>query len=154
MILYHASDVEVANPEIRKTLYAKDFGSGFYCTSNYSQAERWARRDRNAVSVINHYSYAVDSCLKFKHFQEMSDEWLDFIADCRGGKEHDYDIVEGPMANDTIWNYINDFVSGSISREAFWALAKFKYPTHQVCFHTPNALSCLKFMRAETIARE
>ena len=34
----------------------------------------------------------------------------DFIADCRNGSLHDYDIVEGPMADDTIWNYVNDFL--------------------------------------------
>lgn len=39
----------------------------------------------------------------------MTDEWLDFIADCRIGIVHNYDIVEGPMADDTIWNFVNDF---------------------------------------------
>jgi hypothetical protein len=63
------------------------------------------------------------------------------------------DLVEGPMANDTIWNYVNDFVSGAISREAFWALAKFRHPTHQVCFHTPATLGCIRFVKAEAIAR-
>ena len=59
-----------------------------------------------------------------------------------------YDIVEGPMADDTIWNYVNDFLSGDISREAFWALAKFKHPTHQISFHTEVALKCLSFKEA------
>jgi hypothetical protein len=49
----------------------------------------------------------------------MDDEWLDFVANCRIGKEHDYDIVEGPMADDTIWNYVEDFILKNISREAF-----------------------------------
>ena len=75
-------------------------------------------------------------------------KWLDFIAICRSGKHHDYDIVEGPMADDTIWNYVNDFLSGDISREAFWALAKFKHPTHQISFHTEVALKCLSFKEA------
>ena len=86
--------------------------------------------------------------LNIKKFPEMSDEWLDFIAICRSGKHHDYDIVEGPMADDTIWNYVNDFLSGDISREAFWALAKFKHPTHQISFHTEAALKCLSFKEA------
>jgi hypothetical protein len=154
MILYHASDAEVSKPEIRKSVYTKDFGAGFYCTANYAQAERWARRDRNVASIINYYSYAINSGLRIKQFSEMSDEWLDFIADCRGGKEHNYDIVEGPMANDTVWNYINDFVSGIISREAFWALAKFKYPTHQICFCTSDALKCISFLKSEMIEKE
>lgn len=64
----------------------------------------------------------------------MSDEWLDFIAICRSGKHHDYDIVEGPMADDTIWNYVNDFLSGDISREAFWALANSSIPRIKSAF--------------------
>jgi len=64
----------------------------------------------------------------------MTDEWLDFIADCRRGIEHFYDIVEGPMANDTIWDYVEDFFRGAISRAAFWELAKFRHPTHQIVF--------------------
>ena len=50
----------------------------------------------------------------------MSDEWLDLIAQCRNGKTHNYDIVEGPMADDTVWNYVNDFLTGRISRKQFW----------------------------------
>ena len=46
----------------------------------------------------------------------MTDEWLDFIATCRSGLVHDYDIVEGPMADDTVWNYVNDFFTGEINR--------------------------------------
>ena len=154
MIVYHASDTEVRSPEIRKTIYAKDFGSGFYCTLNYAQAERWARRDRNRVPMVNHYAYECAPGLASRTFPEMTDEWLDFIADCRSGKDHAWDVVEGPMANDTVWNYVNDFVSGVISREAFWALARFKYPTHQICFHTPAALQCIKFLKAEELPRE
>lgn len=154
MIVYHASDVEVRSPEIRKTVYAKDFGCGFYCTLNYAQAERWARRDRNLAPMVNHYEYECIPGLSVKTFPEMTDEWLDFIADCRGGKDHAWDIVEGPMANDTVWNYVNDFVGGTISREAFWALAKFKYPTHQICFHTAAALQSIKFLKAEELPRK
>lgn len=81
----------------------------------------------------------------------MTDEWLDFIAACRNGLVHDYDIVEGPMADDTVWNYVNDFIYGDITRNIFWELAKFKYPTHQISFHTLKALDCLKFERSEII---
>ena len=51
------------------------------------------------------------------------------------------------MANDTIFNYVQNFVDGKISREAFWALAKFKKPTHQISFHTARALAALSFMK-------
>lgn len=53
----------------------------------------------------------------------MTDKWLDFVVDFRRGIKHDYDIVEGPMADDTIWNYVDDFARDNISRSAFWELS-------------------------------
>ncbi|WP_252254952.1 DUF3990 domain-containing protein [Clostridium sp. ZBS12] len=40
------------------------------------------------------------------------------------------------MVDDTVWNFVNDFLAGDISRRVFWELAKLKYPTHQISFHT------------------
>ena len=74
---------------------------------------------------------------------------MDFIVACRSGKSHDYDIVEGPMADDTIYNYVQGFIDGKYSREMFWSLAKFKHPTHQISFHTARALTTLKFVKGE-----
>lgn len=150
MILYHASKEIVEFPEVRKTKYTKDFSWGFYCTNNIKQAIRWANR-RGGEPVINYYNYKPDKTLSILKFEQVSDEWLDFIALCRSGKTHRYDIVEGPMANDTIWNYVNDFLNGIISRKQFWALAEFRYPTHQISFHTLAALDCLTFERSEII---
>ena len=150
ILLYHGSKEEVVYPEIRITRYTKDFSWGFYCTNNYQQAYRWADR-RSADGLVNVYRYIENPDLKILRFPEMSDEWLDFIAKCRAGETHPYDIVEGPMSDDTIWDYVNGFTSGQISREAFWALAKFKHPTHQISFHTANALRCLTFERSEHI---
>ena len=75
----------------------------------------------------------------------MTEDWLDFIVECRSGKAHSYDIVEGPIADDVIYNYIQDYLDEKISREAFWALAKFKHPTHQICFNTERSLKTLSF---------
>ena len=52
--------------------------------------------------IINYYEYKPNKNLNILKFSEISDEWLDFIAKCRSGKTHIYDIVEGPMANDTV----------------------------------------------------
>ena len=148
MVLYHASKQTVEYPEIRKGKFTKDFSWGFYCTKIKEQAVRWANRGEGEP-VINKYEYTENPELKILRFDDMTDEWLDFIAQCRLGKTHEYDIVEGPMANDTIWNYVADFVNGSITRTQFWALAEFRKPTHQISFHTLQALDCLKFMESE-----
>ena len=93
IMLYHGSGEKVEFPEVRKTRYAKDFSWGFYCTKSYEQEYRWAQR-RHEEGVINYYSYIEKDRLNIKKFSEMTDEWLDFIADCRLGKIHDYDIVD------------------------------------------------------------
>ena len=79
---------------------------------------------------------------------------MDFIASCRLGHPHENDIVEGPMANDTIFNYVQNFVDGKISWEAFWELAKFKKPTHQISFHTARALTALSFIKGSKVTDE
>ena len=150
MILYHASNEIVEFPEIRKTRYTKDFSWGFYCTNNWKQAVRWANRGEGEP-VINFYNYEPNDQLSYLKFVTMTDEWLDFIAKCRNGETHSFDIVEGPMANDTVWNYVNDFLTGRISRRQFWVLAEFKYPTYQISFHTLSALNCLRFDRSEIV---
>lgn len=144
-IIYHGGKEIVEFPEIRITKYNKDFYFGFYCTKFREQAERWATR-YGTTGVVNEYSYMPSKNLRILTFPDMSEEWLDFIVSCRSGHSHDYDIVEGPMANDTIFNYIQGFIDGEISRAAFWELAKFKRPTHQISFHTARALATLKFL--------
>ena len=143
-ILYHGSNTVVDNPIIQISGYYKDFGYGFYCTRLEKQAIRWSLTKRGE-HIVNAYDYAPDSSLKVLLFEKMTDEWLDFVVDCRRGVSHDYDIVEGPMADDQIWDYVEDFMAGAISREAFWELVKFKYPTHQIVFCTGKALDTLTF---------
>ncbi|OUN29271.1 hypothetical protein B5G33_11785 [Blautia sp. An81] len=57
----------------------------------------------------------------------------------------------GAMANDQIYNYVSDYMDGVITREQFWVLAKFKYPTHQINFCTKEALQCLKYRGYEEV---
>lgn len=149
MTVYHGSYTTVEKPSIIKGKNTKDFGTGFYCTVIREQAERWAKRYDKGV--VNTYTVRMDTNLNILEFKEMTEEWLDFIIDCRHGKEHAYDIVIGAMANDQIYNFIADYIDGIITREQFWSLAKFKYPTHQINFCTLAALKCLTFVASEEI---
>lgn len=58
------------------------------------------------------------------------------------------------MADDAIYNYVQGFIYGKYSRNAFWGLAKFKYPTHQISFHTARALTTLKFLEGVMVYGE
>ena len=149
MKVYHGGYCPIEIPEIIIGKYAKDFGAGFYCTELKEQAIRWARRyDTRIISI---YNFEQNNELKILHFNEMTEEWLNFIVNCRNGIKHDYDIVIGAMANDQVYNYISDFISGVLTREQFWVLAKFKHPTHQINFCTAEVVKCLTFIKSEEI---
>ncbi len=150
IIVYHGSNVEVAVPRILQNGFYKDFGYGFYCTNYEKQAKRWAMT-KKGESVINRYEYELCMDLKILSFDNMTDEWLDFVAKCRMGIEHNYDIVEGPMADDQIWNFVEGFIDGRIPRKAFWELVKFNYPTHQIVFCTEEALKTLTFKGSDRL---
>ena len=149
MTVYHGGYEPVSDPEIRIGRNTKDFGAGFYCIIIKEQAERWARRYNSKIVSI--YDVRLNSDLKIKDFREMSEEWLDFIVDCRSGKAHDYYIVIGAMADDQIYNFISDFMDGVITRKQFWVLAQFKYPTHQINFCSEAALKCLEYRGYEVV---
>ena len=151
MEIYHGGYCPVKQPEIVKGKYAKDFGTGFYCAELKEQAIRWAKR--YDVPIVSIYEFEADNNLKILHFTEMTEEWLDFIVDCRNGIPHEHDIVIGAMANDQIYNYISDYVNGIITREQFWVLAKFKHPTHQINFCTLKALDCLTYKVSEEVGK-
>ena len=147
MWLYHGSNTVVEQPKILTNGFYKDFGYGFYCTILERQARRWALTKKKH-HVVNLYQFQPAKGLKVKKFDKMTEEWLSFVVDCRSGVRHEYDIVEGPMADDTIWDYIEDYTAGRISKAAFWELVKFKYPTHQIVFCTDTALKTIRFERS------
>ena len=152
MIIYHGGFKSVETPRIIEGEFAKDFGNGFYCTEIKEQAVRWS--NRYPTPVVSIYDYKENLALKVLHFTEMTEEWLDFVVNCRNGIKHDYDIVIGAMADDQIYNYISDYINGVLTREQFWVLAKFKYPTHQINFCTRQALECLTFKGSEEVKNE
>ena len=154
MKVYHGSNLVVRNPMIVKTDYTKDFSWGFYTTTIISQAERWAHRRAQrdgGIPHINTYEFTPAPELEILEFESTTEAWLDFIALCRNGGTHKYDIVIGPMADDEIWNKVEDYLAGEISKEEFLIAAKFKHPTHQISFHTIAALDSLKFIKGDEV---
>lgn len=149
MDIYHGSYTAIKEPQILTGKYTKDFGEGFYCTLLKTQAERWAKR--YDTPVVDIYEYQPNAQLDILAFKQMTDEWLDFVVACRNGQPHHHDIVEGPMADDQIYNYVADFIAGNLTREQFWVMAKFKYPTHQIAFCTEEGLKCITYKSHEEI---
>lgn len=154
--LYHGSTVAVKNPSLRPGRPNADFGKGFYTTSNYEQAVRWAHikqereeAQRAVVSVYEFDETLLDNPeLNIRMFTGADEPWLLFVTDCRKSRRHDYDLVQGPVANDKVFTTVNLFESGVLSAEA--AILQLKaYKTYdQLSFHTARTIGTLRFVEA------
>lgn len=157
MIVYHGSYIEITKIDLSKCEPNKDFGRGFYVTKIKEQAETWAIRtgrkhqNEGVVTKFKFYESAfVNGIYKVLRFEKYDEKWLDFVTLNRRLDSpipaHDYDIVEGPVADDRISREIDNFISGKISREKFFNMLTWEEPTHQICFCTADSLLMLEYI--------
>lgn len=149
-IIYHGSYLEIEFPQIRKHRFTKDFSWGFYCTEIEEQAQKQAAKFK--TPIVNEYKLKNIEGLKVKVFKDYH-EWLDFVVNCRNGATHSYDIVEGPMADDTIYEYIEAYMDNMMDEEGFFKLMKFKYPYPQISLHTIKALDHIEFIDSYSVKK-
>lgn len=149
-IIYHGNYTIVDEPSIIKGKYIKDFSYGFYCTRNKEQAEKLAEKYK--TPVVNIYYLKDISDLRVKRFEEYDEGWLDFVVKCRAGATHDYDIVEGFVADDTIYEVIDEYLNGNIDKPVFLDMMKFEWSKNQIIFHSARALSKIVFLENDFIA--
>ena len=90
---------------------------------------------KKGASIINSYSYTENESLKVLQFETTTEEWLQFVVNCRRGIEHAFDIVEGPMADDQIWDYVEDYMSGKISKERSGNLLSLNIQHIRLCLY-------------------
>ena len=160
MKLYHGSNVEVKVPQILKPNRELDFGNGFYTTTNLDQAIAFARRvTRNrGVGVATVSFYEIDEDVAFPlcnvvKFEGVCNSWLDFVCDNRDGSYCGpaYDFAFGPVANDDVYETLQLYVNGAISRAYTMERLKVKELFNQLVFKTDKALAFLRFIRAEVL---
>jgi hypothetical protein len=67
-------------------------------------------------------------------FDAYDSKWLDYITTCRKGLPHpQYDIIEGGIADDQVFDTIDLYFSGIYTFEQALDQLRFKRPNHQVC---------------------
>lgn len=144
MKLYHASSLVIEHPDVYHSREYLDFGKGFYLTSMYSQAEKYAQRFllRGKRAFVNEYWLDDDlTDCRVKVFARYDEEWLDYVGKCRKGMcEAAYDIVEGGIANDKVFNTIDLYFSGTMSKDDALGRLAFEHPNHQLCILNQNVL--------------
>lgn len=156
MILYHGSYVEVVKPDLVHSRSNVDFGCGFYVTPLREQAVKWCGKfkRRGREGIISSYVYDVcrENELNILKFDSYSEEWLDFILNCRREKDTtDYDLIVGGVANDRVFNTVELFFDGLIDKTEAINRLRYEKPNLQICFRTEKALSLLHFEGSEII---
>lgn len=157
MILYHGSNVEIVKPEVAKSRKNLDFGVGFYTTDIEAQAVKWSNRfkakgEEGIVSVYELNDSALEKC-KVLTFDHYSGEWLDFIVDCRNGKDiDDYDIIIGGIANDKVFDTCELYLKKMITRRTALGRLRYEKPNMQLCIKKQHIIDdYLVFMESRKV---
>ncbi len=157
--VYHGSIEEVRSPEIRQSNHLLDYGSGFYTTTSHEQAKRWVERrmkdKRVAMGYINVYELDDVAIKQMKTliFEKATEEWVKFVMKNRTVREftHDYDIVYGPVADDSVYTQFTLYEGGIISMATLIQELKTYKLVDQYLFHTNRSLQALRFVKSERL---
>jgi hypothetical protein len=159
MTLYHGSDQIIQIPELRSTIRTLDFGPGFYTTTNKKQAESFALKvyDRSIrsggtpngkfISIYEADHEAMQRELDVLRFESADETWFDFVIANRRNilQDKKYDVIYGPVANDTIYRTLIAFEVGELSKTETIARLKVRQLFDQMTFVTEHSLSFLNF---------
>ncbi len=160
MILYHGSTDLVDKPEIRKSDVYLDFGVGFYTTTSFEQAERWARikmRRKNVNSgYVAVYEIDIEKAEKeftIKRFDKADEEWLSFVVNNRKGNliDSETDMHIGPVADDNVYQSIRLFETGAYDAEYTVKKLKTEVLHDQWTLHSNEILKYLNFIEAKKV---
>ena len=160
MLLYHGSYTAIEKIDLKLCADGKDFGKGFYLTSDLQQARSFVMAsvakskaqgivplEQNHGFITSFRFHPIVNDLKIHQFCDADREWLWFIAQNRRKKlisvleTHlsgipDSDIIVGKVANDqtnpVITAYLNGLFGDVLSEDAVQDAIKRLMPDHLV----------------------
>ena len=156
MKLYHSSTIVVDKPSTNHSRQYLDFGKGFYLTTIYEQAVRYAERFKRRGQPAWLNTYELDENLegwKVLRLDVYDKTWLDFVSVCRAGEDKsDYDMVVGGIANDRVILTLDRYFAGEISQEEALGLLRFEKPNIQYCIRSDKMLQkCLTYIESKEL---
>lgn len=154
-VLYHTGFDIIKEPDVKVGRSNADFGQGFYLSDDGEFSRRWAKDREKHTTFINKYELDLDG-LKVKQFSR-NDEWFDYIYRNRAGqadKYLDYDVIIGPIANDTIYDTCGITTSGMLSNAQALLLLLIGKEYTQIALKSEKAASALRFVEANEITKE
>lgn len=154
MRLYHGSNVAINAPMLIPSKRLLDFGAGFYLTSDFEQAKKWAvrttkmRGEKEPLVTVFDVKEEKLQHLNTLYFKTPNKEWLKYVVANRTGKsmESSYDVVIGPVANDQAIRTVNNYMTGYFSEDIAIQLLLPQKLKDQYVFKTERALNILAFL--------
>ena len=164
MTLYHGSNTAFREVDLSVCRPNKDFGQGFYLAPDREAAERMAKRTvrrfgGKAYVMAFDFNEAALADVPVKRFTKPSEEWAMFVMANRRpqiyaadhNRDNRYGMVVGSVANDDLALLFRQFALGLVSVEMLVREMQFKKLTIQYSFHTPLAMSALKFTGVDDV---
>lgn len=159
MKLYHGSKYLFNEIDLSKCKKGKDFGRGFYLTTNRNQAVKWATRNNgNGYLYVYEFdeSNLEDTNLSIKQLLKYNKQWADYVCRCRIELyESGDDIVYDKMADSTFFVLtaaLEKYYYQQITLEQLLFIARFSNGKYdQYCFKTEEACKLLEFKEVETV---
>ena len=136
--VYHVSTEEIKKPSVDVNAENLGFGKGFYLTNSKIEAEALAKKTAdNAIVNVYEFNYFKTKNVgyRFNEFETYNKEWLNFVVDCRNGKDitADYDIVIAGGIYDEIADIVSDYENNNITAEEAVELLRYKDVKFQIC---------------------
>lgn len=155
ILLFHTGFQIIEKPEVNVGRKNADFGPGFYLSGNREFSKRWARERKGLRTYLN--TYELDTTgLAVKRFCRDT-EWLDYITANRLGRADsyaDYDVIIGPIANDTLFDTWGIITSNLLEKEQSLQLLKIGPVYEQTVIKTEKAAAMLQFKDAVQMSSE
>ena len=170
--LYHGTTHDFDVIDVLRGKPFKDFGQGFYLSESFEHAHKLALRNRRIEEMrqkaagdeiqfsVYVYEYEFNSLemdkLNVKCFKSADREWLKFIILNRTNqtRQHDYDIVIGPTANDdtrtairAVMNAANGAILSDAALDLLLEMLEPNALPEQYFFGKNNAASSLRLTR-------
>lgn len=149
--LYHGTYKKHDIIDLSYAKLLKDFGRGYYLTSHFKQAEKWAKRLYTDICYVYEYKLSlIEHDLKILELLDYDENWLKYIAKNRTTSDPtpDYDIVYDRIADNrypAMTQAIDKYVEGKISTRDALNMLKWKQPnSDQFCFKTEKAIRLLQ----------
>jgi len=155
MKLYHGTNVDFDRIDISRSNPWKDFGQGFYLTDIFDQARKMGEKKAlifGGSPIVQEYefdeAYLSNDYVKVLSFSKPDREWASFIFKNRNkrfhGKQHDFDIVYGPIANDGVAYLLGRYEEGSLNIDELAKMLEFRHLNNQYFFGTEKAIALLR----------